>query len=51
MYCNPHFRRKRSMGDDIKASSGKIIKMGNSELTRLWNLCPDNLEACKAEKR
>ncbi|XP_064625067.1 THO complex subunit 1-like isoform X2 [Lineus longissimus] len=45
------FRRKRSMGDDIKASGGKIIKMGNSELTRLWNLCPDNLEACKADKR
>lgn len=40
-------RRKRSLGDDLKASRGKIIKMGNTELTRLWNLCPDNMEACR----
>lgn len=25
--------------------------MGNSELTRLWNLCPDNLQACRGEDR
>nr|KAF6424033.1 THO complex 1 [Rousettus aegyptiacus] len=25
--------------------------MGNEELTRLWNLCPDNMEACKSETR
>lgn len=25
--------------------------MGNSELTRLWNLCPDNLEACRGDDR
>ena len=25
--------------------------MGNYELTRLWNLCPDNMEACRSEKR
>ena len=23
----------------------------SNELTRLWNLCPDNLEACKADNR
>lgn len=25
--------------------------MGNSELTRLWNFCPDNLRACRGEDR
>lgn len=25
--------------------------MGNPELTRLWNLCPDNLQACRSEER
>lgn len=25
--------------------------MGNSELTRLWNLCPDNLQACRGDDR
>lgn len=40
-------RRKRSLGDDLKTSRGKIIKMGNSEITRLWNLCQDNMEACQ----
>ena len=39
------------MGEDIKASGGKVIKLGNSELTRLWNLCPDNLEACRQDNR
>lgn len=47
-----YFRVKRkSLGADLMASGGKIIKMGNPELTRLWNLCPDNNEACKSEKR
>lgn len=43
--------RKRCLGDDIKATGSKVIKMGHDELTRLWNLCPDNIEACKSEKR
>ena len=43
--------KKRSLGEDLKASGGKIIKMGNSELTRLWNLCPDNMEACRSNNR
>lgn len=25
--------------------------MGNPELTRLWNLCPDNLQACRGVDR
>lgn len=25
--------------------------MANNELTRLWNLCPDNLQACRGEDR
>lgn len=25
--------------------------MGNNELTRLWNLCPDNLQACRGADR
>lgn len=25
--------------------------MGNPELTRLWNLCPDNLQACRGADR
>ena len=33
------------------ASSGKSLKLGHPELTRLWNLNPDNMEACKDESR
>ncbi|XP_029446959.1 THO complex subunit 1 [Rhinatrema bivittatum] len=33
-----------------KGPNKKII-MGNEELTRLWNLCPDNIEACRADNR
>ncbi|XP_062589734.1 THO complex subunit 1-like [Saccostrea cucullata] len=43
--------KRRFVGDDLQAHGGKIIKMGSAELTRLWNINPDNLEACKAEKR
>ena len=25
--------------------------LGNKELTRLWNLCPDNWQACRSKKR
>uniref|UniRef100_T1JGG4 Death domain-containing protein n=1 Tax=Strigamia maritima TaxID=126957 RepID=T1JGG4_STRMM len=32
------------------AAQGKTL-IGNSELTRLWNLCPDNMDACRSEKR
>ncbi|XP_048255677.1 THO complex subunit 1-like [Haliotis rufescens] len=43
--------KRRRIGDDLKASGGKIIKMGSGELTRLWNINPDNMDACKNEKR
>ncbi|XP_032323102.1 THO complex subunit 1 isoform X3 [Camelus ferus] len=44
--------RKRAAPEDFlgKGPSKKIL-MGNEELTRLWNLCPDNMEACKSETR
>ncbi|XP_074098422.1 THO complex 1-like protein Hpr1 isoform X1 [Cotesia typhae] len=43
---------KRRMGDVIRDAQfvGKF-NMGNSELTKLWNLCPNNLEACKSKDR
>ncbi|XP_060631128.2 THO complex subunit 1 [Anolis sagrei] len=46
------FVRKRPAPEDFlgKGPSKKIL-MGNEELTRLWNLCPDNMEACKSESR
>jgi len=39
------------MGEDLLSSDSKAIKMGNAELTRLWNLCPDNMAACLSDKR
>ncbi|XP_075441354.1 THO complex subunit 1 isoform X2 [Ascaphus truei] len=44
--------RKRPAPEDFLGKGpNKRILMGNDELTRLWNLCPDNMEACKAESR
>ncbi|KAK0089024.1 hypothetical protein PV325_009645 [Microctonus aethiopoides] len=45
-------RLKRRIGDMIRdaQSSGKY-QMGSPELTKLWNLCPNNLEACKSKER
>lgn len=52
MLCVYDFRpRKRRVGDDLQVTGGKVIKMGNPELTKLWNLNPNNMEACKAEER
>lgn len=42
------FPQREHLGDII---SSPTIDMGNAELTRLWNLCPDNLEACKQKSR
>lgn len=44
-------KRKRNIGEDFLNTSNKRIYMGTPELTRLWNLHPDNLESCKAENR
>uniref|UniRef100_A0A8C3Q601 THO complex subunit 1 n=2 Tax=Geospiza parvula TaxID=87175 RepID=A0A8C3Q601_GEOPR len=44
--------RKRPAPEDfLGKGSNKKILMGNEELTRLWNLCPDNIQACKSESR
>ncbi|KAK7100737.1 THO complex subunit 1-like [Littorina saxatilis] len=43
--------KRRRIGEDLQGGGGKIIKMGSAELTRLWNLNPDNMEACRSEKR
>lgn len=45
--------RKRKLLGDVIAEATKAGKfdLGNNELTRLWNLCPDNLQACKGSDR
>ncbi|XP_014681848.1 PREDICTED: THO complex subunit 1-like [Priapulus caudatus] len=43
--------RKRSIADDYRLKDTKRINMGNPELSRLWNLTPDNLAACRASDR
>ncbi|KAG1649726.1 THO complex subunit 1 [Nymphon striatum] len=48
----PAKKKRPAIGNVIReATTKKRILMGNSELTRLWNLCPDNIEACKGSKR
>ncbi|XP_075682483.1 THO complex subunit 1 [Rhinoderma darwinii] len=44
-------RKRPSPEDFLGKGSNKKMLMGNEELTRLWNLCPDNIEACKSETR
>ncbi|XP_046396690.1 THO complex subunit 1 [Ischnura elegans] len=45
------FTHKR-LGDQIReASTVNRYLMGNVELTRLWNLNPNNLDACKSKER
>jgi THO complex subunit 1 len=48
----PKAKRQRMLGDVIAdaTKSGKF-ELGNPELNRLWNLCPDNLQACKGSDR
>lgn len=45
-------KRRRPVGDIIKEyeSQNKDF-MGNNDLTKLWNLCPDNLAACRTKER
>ena len=33
------------------ATGGKSLKLGHPELTRLWNLAPDNMAAAKRDSR
>ena len=41
------YSEKMHLGD----SDSKEIDIGNTELNRLWNLCPDNLQACEQSSR
>ena len=44
------FPQREHLGDKVGNGSQKI-DMGSAELSRLWNLCPNNLEACKLKTR
>ncbi|XP_014227783.1 THO complex subunit 1 [Trichogramma pretiosum] len=45
-------KNKRRIGDIIRDTQAKgQFFMGNVELTKLWNLCPNNLESCKSKDR
>lgn len=45
-------RKRKLLGDTIaEATKAGKFDLGNGELTRLWNLCPDNLQACKGSDR
>lgn len=45
-------RKKRKLGDLIrKETEAKKVNLGNPSLTNLWNLCPDNMEACRSKER
>lgn len=48
----PAKKPKRNLGDIIyDASKQNKFFMGNAELTKLWNVCPDNLQACRGDDR
>nr|CAG4647752.1 EOG090X0324 [Moina brachiata] len=45
-------RPRRSIGDQIReAAKRKKCIIGNAEMNRLWNLCPDNMAACRSKDR
>lgn len=45
-------KERKLLGDLVRDynRAGKFY-LGNAELTRLWNLCPDNLQACRGTER
>jgi len=45
-------KNKRKLGDVARDAdkSGKFL-MGNVTLTKLWNICPNNMEACASIER
>lgn len=48
----PIAKKRKLLGDTIaEATKAGKFDLGNNELTRLWNLCPDNLQACKGSDR
>lgn len=44
--------KRARLGEYLRstAGTGKIF-MGNTDMNRLWNFCPDNLEACRSGRR
>lgn len=46
-------QKKRKLAGDLIKEATKVGKfdLGNAELSHLWNLCPDNLQACKGSDR
>ena len=48
---SPPYPPTEHLGDVHARSGRQRHDLGNSELTRLWNLCPDNLEACRKKNR
>ncbi|KAB7503708.1 THO complex subunit 1 [Armadillidium nasatum] len=47
-FTQPRKKEKVKLGDIIKdADSKHKYVMGNAEMTRLWNICPNNMEACR----
>ncbi|KAL4624586.1 THO complex subunit 1 [Arapaima gigas] len=44
-------RKRLAPEDFLGRGPDRKIFMGNDELTRLWNLNPDNMEACKSDSR
>ncbi|XP_028282624.1 THO complex subunit 1 isoform X2 [Parambassis ranga] len=44
-------RKRQAPEDFLGKGPDRKIFMGNDELTRLWNLNPDNMEACKSDNR
>ena len=43
-------RKQEHLGDMLLRLNGEK-NLGSKELSRLWNLCPDNLEACSSSER
>lgn len=49
---NINTRKRMRLGDYVKsANNTNKILIGNSEMNRLWNFCPDNMVACRSQKR
>ncbi|KAG5446116.1 THO complex subunit 1 [Clonorchis sinensis] len=48
---SPVETRKRRTNPLIDRAGAKIYRFGNKNLDKLWNVCPDNLAACRDERR
>lgn len=44
------YSQQQHLGD-IHTQSSRKYDLGSPELSRLWNLCPDNFQACKLKTR